>query len=107
MPTIPLIDDDPFVLAGIGKDFESKGYHVTTADSGEKAIELLEKATFDLVITDLVMGEIDGIQVLKKAKQISPEIMVMILTGHGDLTTAKRRRVPRHRPEQLAKQDSA
>ena len=73
---------------GIGKDLEGDGYAVTLANSGERAVELLESAHFDLVITDLVMDRIDGIQVLKAAKTKSPEIMVLILTGYGDMGSA-------------------
>lgn len=86
--SILLVDDDPFILTGIGQDLESEGYSVTTASNGEKAIELLKKTNFDLVITDLVMDKIDGIQVLKEAKEINPETMVIILTGYGDMTSA-------------------
>jgi DNA-binding NtrC family response regulator len=85
---ILLVDDDPFILTAIGKDLEIEGYQVTTAESGEKAIEWLDKNSFDLVITDLVMEEIDGIQALKKVKEVNPKTMVIILTGHGNLTSA-------------------
>jgi DNA-binding NtrC family response regulator len=83
-----LVDDDPYILTGIGKDLESESYAITTASNGEKAVQLLASATFDLVITDLVMERIDGIQVLKAAKSLSAEIMVMILTGYGDISSA-------------------
>lgn len=85
---ILLVDDDPFILTGIGKDLEGEGYEVTTADSGERAIGLMEKRRFDLVITDLAMDRIDGIQVLQAAKAIHPETMVLILTGYGDMGSA-------------------
>lgn len=85
---ILLVDDDPFILTGIGKDLSGEGYAVTTADSGERAIELMNKTHFDLVITDLVMDRIDGIQVLKAAKTKGPETMVLILTGYGDMGSA-------------------
>jgi len=51
--SILLVDDDPIITAGTGSDLEEKGYAVTTAESGEKAIELLNASFFDLVITDL------------------------------------------------------
>lgn len=85
---ILLVDDDPFILTGIGKDLESEGYRVTTAKSGEEAVKMLDAAYFDLVVTDLVMDKTDGIQVLKKAKSINPDIKVIILTGYGDMTSA-------------------
>ena len=86
--SILLVDDDPIITAGTGSDLEAEGYEVTTADSGERAIELLNKSSFDLVITDLVMAPMNGIGVLKKSKEINPEMMVIILTGFGDMTTA-------------------
>jgi DNA-binding response OmpR family regulator len=86
--SILLVDDDPFILTGVGQNLESEGYQVTTAESGEIALELLQNSVFDLVISDLVMDKIDGIQVLKAAKDINPETMVIILTGYGDMTSA-------------------
>ena len=86
--TILLVDDDHFVLNGIGKYLSNKGYDVITADSGEKAVDLLDEITFEMVITDLAMEEIDGIGVLKKAKEVNPDVMVIILTGHGNLNSA-------------------
>ncbi|WP_319522376.1 response regulator [uncultured Desulfosarcina sp.] len=85
---ILLVDDDPFILTGIGKDLESSGYDVTPAKSGERAIELMENGHFDMVITDLVMDRVDGIDVLKTAKANNPETMVLILTGYGDMESA-------------------
>ena len=85
---ILLVDDDPLILKGIGKDLEDKGYKVITAESGEKATKLIRDTTFDLVITDLTMEEIDGIQILKKTKELNPDTMVIILTGFGDLDSA-------------------
>lgn len=83
-----LVDDDPFILEGIGEDLESRGYQVTRANSGDKAVKLLGRSNFDLVITDLVMERTDGIQVLKKSKEIDATIMVIILTGFGDMISA-------------------
>ena len=83
-----LVDDDPFILEGIGEDLEKNGYQVTRADSGEKAVSLLQEQYYDLVITDLVMGRTNGIQVLKKTKDLNSETMVIILTGYGDMHSA-------------------
>ncbi len=72
--SILLVDDDPDILKGTGTNLEKKGYQVTTADSGKKAIGLLNKDSFDLVITDLYMAPIDGIDVLKKIKEINSDM---------------------------------
>ena len=85
---ILLVDDDVIITAAIGANLEEKGYAVTTANSGEDAILLLHQHPFDLVITDLMMSPMDGIDVLKETKKIDPDIMVMVLTGFGDMTSA-------------------
>ena len=85
--SILLVDDEPIITKITGNDLEGKGYEVTTADSGERAIELLNQSSFDLVITDLVMMSVNGIGVLKKSKEINPETMVIILTGFGNMTS--------------------
>ena len=85
---ILLVDDDQLILKTQSVILREKGFKVTTAQDGARAIELLKTRCFDLVITDLVMGEIDGIQVLKTAKEINSEMIVIILTGYGDLKSA-------------------
>jgi DNA-binding NtrC family response regulator len=85
---ILLVDDEPIILKAIGRDLEMEGYHVTPVRNGEQALEALERANFDLVITDLIMDRIDGITVLKRAKEIDPETLVIILTGFGDMASA-------------------
>ncbi len=86
--SILLVDDDPFILEGIGADLESQGFELTEAASGDRALELLAEQKFDLVITDLVMENVDGIQVLKEAKALHPDTMVIILTGYGNMASA-------------------
>ena len=83
-----LVDDDPFILEGIGDDLASNGYQVTRSSSGEMAVKLLDIMDFDLVITDLIMESADGIKVLQKAKQVNPTTQVIILTGYGDIESA-------------------
>ncbi|MBA7708093.1 Regulator of RpoS [subsurface metagenome] len=78
------VEDEVVVLLGISKELEAAGYEVTTATSGEKAIKLLEKKSFDLVISDVVMGEVDGFEVVEKAKELCPETITMILTGYEE-----------------------
>lgn len=86
--TILLVDDDHLILKTLGPDLERHGYSITTADGGIKAIEILNNNFFDLVITDLIMDEKDGIDVLKKAREKDPETKVIVLTGHGDMDSA-------------------
>ncbi len=65
-----------------------KGYKITTSESGEEAIKELEENNYDMVITDLKMDGINGIQVLEEVKKMSPETVVMIYTSHSDISSA-------------------
>ncbi len=83
-----LVDDDAMSLKSLASLLEMKEYRVTRSNSGEEAIEQLNHGRFDLVITDLVMYEIDGIRVLKEVKTLDEDTKVIILTGYGNLTSA-------------------
>jgi two-component system sensor histidine kinase/response regulator len=83
---ILLIDGDHHSLREMSSFLEEKGYQVTRVASGEDAIERLSKEHFDLVITEFHMHPIDGLTVLKNAKKINPETMVMMLTTDDDVT---------------------
>jgi DNA-binding NtrC family response regulator len=81
---ILVVDDDPSLLETNFFILEDNGYQTATATSGEEAIEALGSRCFDLVITDLNMGQANGIEVLKKAKELHPETPVIITTGNSD-----------------------
>lgn len=83
-----IIDDDEFILKSFAPALEGEGYLVSTAESGKAAVELIENQTFDLIISDLILDEIDGMMILKKVKQLNPDTAVIILTGYGDMTSA-------------------
>lgn len=85
---ILIVDDDPLILRSISIALKQEGYHIDTAANGEIAVESIEENDFDLVLTDLVMDPVDGIGVLKKAKEKNPDGVVIILTGYGDLISA-------------------
>ena len=82
---ILLVDDDDLILKSLGPALEGRGYEVATSDNGAEAIEMIAGSHYDMVITDLVMTPVDGLEVLKKSKEIRPEILVIILTGFGDM----------------------
>ena len=83
-----LVDDDLLILRSISAALEQEGYHVATAANGEEALAMLDQAHFDLVLTDLVMDPVDGMEVLKQVKAKAPDCIVIILTGYGDLMSA-------------------
>ena len=82
--SIFLVDNDPATACFITQALESKGYQVTTASDGEAALDLISRNGFDLVLTDMIMEPVDGPEILRKAKEIDPDTMVMILNGRGD-----------------------
>jgi len=86
--SILLVDDDAIILTGLGLVLEKSGFSITTASSGERAIALIQQKQFDVIITDLVMKEIDGLHVLSAAKAADRETMVIVLTGYIDVSFA-------------------
>ena len=86
--SILLVDDNPHVLELNREVLSDQGYQLTKATSGESAIEALEKQHFDMVITDINMGEVNGIKVLKRAKELHPEAKVILTTGNPDVQYA-------------------
>ena len=86
--TILLVDDEEIILKSLGRDLRTEGYDVITAENGESALAELKEKRFDLIITDLMMEGLDGIQLLKQAKKSASGIPVIILTGYGDMSSA-------------------
>ncbi len=85
---ILIVDDDPSVRFTLERALRHEGYAVFSADKGEAAIELLRRTPYDLILLDLNLGPANGLQVLQKARQLDPEVVVIILTGHGSLESA-------------------
>ena len=81
-----VVDDYAHIRQMLYEVLKDQGYHITTAPDGEAALEILSSQNFDLVITDLNMGQVNGIEVLKKAKSLSPQPRVIIATGNPDVT---------------------
>ncbi len=86
--SILLVDDEIISLQNIGHYLRQKGYTVTVAASGSEALSLIDHKVFDLVITDLKMPDVDGVQVMKRAKEILPDIEVIIVTGYATINSA-------------------
>ena len=86
--TILVVDDDPTVREMVARFLSVKGYLVDAADSGSRALELMEKKAYDLVLSDIVMGDIDGLDLLKEAKTKYPDIPFLLITGYASLDTA-------------------
>ena len=85
---ILIIDDEEIVSTSCRRILEPEGYSVKTADNGRTGFTLLKNHTFDLVITDLMMPDMDGIEVLRKIRETWPDTEVIIMTGYGTVKTA-------------------
>lgn len=85
---ILVVDDDYASRLMLKKALENEGYDITLCNNGDEAIKELQKASYDLVITDLIMDGISGIELLSKVKEISTDIAAILLTGHASLETA-------------------
>ncbi len=86
--SILVVDDDPVILKSAERVLASEGYEVETALNAGKALKRLEERAFDLVLSDLRMPDIDGIELLKKIKAFFPETDVIIITGFGTIKSA-------------------
>lgn len=83
-----LVDDDPGLLKLLGMRLVSEGYSVLTAESGPEALRTLSRDKVDLVVSDLRMDEMDGLQLFSEIQKVQPGMPVIILTAHGSIPDA-------------------
>jgi DNA-binding NtrC family response regulator len=83
-----LVDDEERFLQTTGKMIRRKGYDVLTANSGEACLEMLEKELVHVIVLDVKMPGMDGVETLKRIKQRYPRIEVIMLTGHATADSA-------------------
>jgi signal transduction histidine kinase len=88
MTKVLVIDDERPILEMLELSLSSEGYEVLTAENGEKALEIFREHRPRLILTDIKMPGIDGIEVLKRIKAMDNDVEVIVITGHGDLDTA-------------------
>jgi len=88
METILVVDDEKNYLLVMATLLEDEGFKVLTAESGEHALKLMESAPPDLILTDMKMPGIDGIELLSRAKAIQPELPVIMMTAFGTVEKA-------------------
>lgn len=85
---ILIIDDEEGIRDSCSQLLERRGHNVDTAENGEEGLELLNKSGFDIVILDLKMPGIGGIEVLNRIKEDNPEIIVIVITGYATVESA-------------------
>jgi DNA-binding NtrC family response regulator len=88
MPRILIVDDEPSILSVLGTLLKAQSHEVTPARSGEAALNLLKTQSFDLMISDIRMGSMDGMQLLQHVRRAHPGLAVIMLTAFGTVDTA-------------------
>jgi DNA-binding NtrC family response regulator len=86
--SILAIDDEQNIRHLIESEFSMEGLAVTTAGSGEEGLKLFDTEEFDVVLLDINLPKLNGVEVLKRLKQKSPDTEVIMITGYGDIKSA-------------------
>ena len=87
-PSILIVDDDEVMRETLSDVLKKRGYEVASASSGSGALSAVKKTIVDLVLLDMKLPDIDGIEVLKKVKEFDTEILVIMMTAYSDVQTA-------------------
>lgn len=94
MIRILLAEDDEAMRQYLTRALEKSGYAVTAVGSGVEALPLVEARTFDLLLTDIVMPEMDGIELAQRSATIAPDMRVMFITGFAAVTLKAGKALP-------------
>ena len=97
MARILLAEDDTSMREYLQRALQRVGYEVQAVGCGTEAMPLLETERFDLLLTDIVMPEMDGIELAQKAGEIAPDMRVMFITGFAAVTLKAGKQVPQAR----------
>lgn len=81
MANILVVEDSPAVRMGIVEVLESLGHTVTETENGRLAVEQMASASFDLIVTDVLMPEMDGIEVIKAVRRAQPDTKILAISG--------------------------
>lgn len=85
---ILVVDDDQGVRDALAEYLSSLGYEVTTAEDGEDALNKYRKGDFDIVLADLIMPNVDGMELLKRIRDVNDDVIFLMITGHPSIGTA-------------------
>lgn len=88
MAKILITDDERSIRNALKEILEYEQYEIDLAEDGQEALEMFEKSEYDLILSDIKMPKMDGIELLEKIKAIQPDQAFILITGHGDVETA-------------------
>jgi two-component system response regulator PilR (NtrC family) len=83
-----IAEDEPSVRDSLADELRDEGYQVTAVEDGSAALRALDVQDFDLIVTDLRMPGADGLEVLRRAREVSPQTLVLLMTAHATVDTA-------------------
>jgi two-component system response regulator HydG len=86
--SILIVDDEPSICQILNQFLKRHGFITTIANSGSQAFQLLKANKYDLILCDYNLGDIVGVEILNKVRQISPETIIIFISGYGDINTA-------------------
>ncbi|RMG21687.1 MAG: sigma-54-dependent Fis family transcriptional regulator [Deltaproteobacteria bacterium] len=87
-PQILVVDDEAAIVDSLSRIFAKEGWEVRGAESGEAALKVLREAPIDVLVTDLMMGSMSGLDLLRAVRTVAPETEVVMMTAHGTVETA-------------------
>lgn len=90
---ILIVDDEKDICMALNFLLTKEGYDVKESYNGEQALERIKRENFDVIMTDIKMGKMDGFEVLKQAQKISPETSVIMMTAFASVGSADRKSV--------------
>jgi len=88
--TILIVDDEPSIIQSLQGILTDEGFEVMTAEGGLKALDIIKETIPDIVLLDIWMPDIDGIETLKRIRELYPGLQVIMISGHGTIETAVR-----------------
>ena len=83
--SILVVDDEENIRIVLRQSLENEGYHISTANSAEEALNTLQRSFFHVVITDIMMGEMNGVELLLQIKEINSLMQIYVMTSHSTL----------------------
>src|SRR3954454_7098874 len=86
--SVLLVDDEKNILLTLNQSLQLAGYHTELAQSGQLALDVVQAKPVDVVVMDVKMPDLDGLQALEKMLQLRPGLPVIMMSGHGTIDTA-------------------
>lgn len=88
MARILLVDDEKSIRKTLSEILEYEKFEVDQAENGQTGLDMMQKTTYDVVLLDIKMPKMDGMEVLEKAQQLVPDVPIIMISGHGNIDTA-------------------